>query len=76
MVTDHKPLENLNLKSRTDEELGDLTNYRVQFDFKIIYRPGKNNDEADCLSQNPVLPSTYGEKIREILPTVNLLNMN
>lgn len=24
---DHKPLENLNIKARTDEELGDLTYY-------------------------------------------------
>ncbi|CAK1549412.1 unnamed protein product [Leptosia nina] len=55
VYTDHKPLENMNLKSRTDEELGDLVYYLSQYDFKIIYSPGKNNLEADCLSRNPVL---------------------
>ncbi|KAL7287791.1 hypothetical protein TKK_0018168 [Trichogramma kaykai] len=41
VVTDHKPLENLNIKSRIDEELGDLTYYISQFDVKIKYSPGK-----------------------------------
>ncbi|CAA9999208.1 unnamed protein product, partial [Nesidiocoris tenuis] len=55
VVTDHKPLEGLNLKARTDEELGDLANELLQFDFEILYRPGTSNHEADCLSRNPVL---------------------
>ncbi|CAB0029953.1 unnamed protein product [Trichogramma brassicae] len=29
VITDHKPLENLNIKSRTDEDLGDLTHYLI-----------------------------------------------
>lgn len=56
VVTDHKPLEHLNLKARTDEELGDLAHELLQFDFKVVYRPGVLNSEADCLSRNPVLP--------------------
>lgn len=57
MYSDHKPLENLNIKARTDEELGDLTYYLSQFDFNIKYIPGKLNTEAHCLSRNPVLES-------------------
>jgi len=40
VYSDHKPLENLNIKARTDEELGDLTYYLSQFDFNIKYIPG------------------------------------
>ncbi|KAK2574884.1 hypothetical protein KPH14_012883, partial [Odynerus spinipes] len=60
--SDHKPLENMNIKARTDEELGDLTHYLSQYDFKIIYIPGKDNTEADCLSRNPVLESNIEEE--------------
>ncbi len=75
VVTDHKPLENLNLKSRTDEELGDLANYLLQFDFTVVYRPGSKNGEADCLSRNPVLPPNFGDNNPDILPTINLLQI-
>ncbi|GBP56019.1 hypothetical protein EVAR_97440_1 [Eumeta japonica] len=51
----HKPLENMHIKSRTDEELGELMYYMSQYDFKIKYALGKENLEADCFSRNPVL---------------------
>lgn len=57
IFTDHKPLENFNVKVRPDEELGDMTTFFSDFDFDLIYRPGVENQEADCLSRNPVLPS-------------------
>lgn len=57
VFSDHKPLEKMNIKARTDEELGDLTYYLSQFNFKVIYSPGKYNIEADSLSRNPVLES-------------------
>ncbi len=75
VITDHKPLENLNLRSRTDEELGDLANELLQFDFTVKYRPGYRNSEADCLSRNPVLEFDPEDEEKVILPTVNLLSL-
>lgn len=74
LFTDHKPLENLSLKSRTDEELGNLTNYLSQFDFTIKYKPGKENTEADCLSRNPI-DKNFSEDT-DILKTTNTLTLN
>lgn len=36
----------MNIESRTDEELGDLTYYLSQYDFEVKYSPGKQNLEA------------------------------
>lgn len=72
--SDHKPLEDMNIRARTDEELGDLTHYLSQYDFKIIYVPGKDNTEADCLSRNPVLEASRGEE-EDLLRTVNLIEI-
>ncbi|KAL7299361.1 hypothetical protein TKK_0007931 [Trichogramma kaykai] len=62
----------MNIKARTDEELGDLTYYLSQYDFEIIYRPGKDNLEADCLSRNPVLDA---EEEEDKLKVVNLVKL-
>lgn len=73
MITDHKPLETLKVKARTDESLGDLIHYLSQYNFKVIYSPGKENIEADFLSRNPVLESFDNEE--DILKVVNLVTL-
>lgn len=73
VFSDHKPLENMNIKSRTDEELGDLSYYLSQYDFQIKYSPGKYNTEADCLSRNPVLePHDNQEEQLKVVNTITL----
>ncbi|CAB3236355.1 unnamed protein product [Arctia plantaginis] len=73
VFSDHKPLENMNIKSRTDEELGDLTYYLSQYDFQIKYSPGRYNIEADCLSRYPVLEPN--ENLDEQLKVVNVIKL-
>ncbi|KAM3964845.1 uncharacterized protein ACR2FA_001242 [Aphomia sociella] len=73
VFSDHKPLENMNIKARTDEELGDLSYYLSQYNFKIKYNPGKSNQEADCLSRNPVL-EPY-ENADDFLKVVNIITL-
>ena len=73
ILTDHKPLENLKIKARTDEELGDLVYYFSQYNFKVTYNPGKENVEADSLSRNPVLEDF--ENKEDVLQVVNLITL-
>lgn len=73
VFSDHKPLEKLNIKARTDEELGDLTYYLSQFNFEVIYSPGKDNLEADSLSRNPVLEPHVNQD--EVLKIVNFIKL-
>ena len=75
IVTDHKPLAGLNLKARPDEELGDLANKLLQFDFEISYRKGTLNSEADCLSRNPVSEPVSPDAEEPALPTANIISI-
>lgn len=58
VISDHKPLEGLNVNTKYDDELRELLLLLSQFDFTVSYMPGKENTEADCLSRNPVLDSS------------------
>lgn len=73
VCSDHKPLENLRTKARTDEILGDLIFYLSQFNFHIIYKKGKENILADLLSRNPVLEYFENE---DAIQMVNLIDLH
>lgn len=53
IYSDHKPLENMNIKARTDEELGDLTHYYLNTILKLYTSQGKiiQKLKGDCLSR-------------------------
>jgi hypothetical protein len=74
VFSDHKPLENLKIKARTDEELGDLLHNLLQFDFQVIYKPGPTNVEADCLSRNPVL-EPHENQLNDRIKVVNIVTL-
>ncbi|XP_043270945.1 uncharacterized protein [Venturia canescens] len=76
VFTDHKPLENFNIKKCNDPELRQILNYLSQFDFEIKYNPGKKNLEADCLSRNPVLDGDSREDETSRIKIVNFLKMD
>ena len=72
VISDHRPLEEMHVRARTDEPLGELMFYLSQFDFKIRYSPGKTNIEADSLSRGPILHEfERSEEIR----LVNVIEM-
>ena len=58
-----------------DEELIQILNYISQFDFEIVYNPGKNNIEADCLSRNPVLEARDNSEEDSVIRTSNSLKL-
>ena len=75
VFSDHKPLENLRIKARTDEELGDLVHNLLQYDFDVVYKPGPSNIEADCLSRNPVLGPHEGQ-LEDSIRVVNITTLD
>lgn len=80
ILTDHKPLTWLfNVKDPGSR----LVRWRLileEYDYKIEYKPGKTNQNADCLSRPPLttdhklLPNTIDNT--EILPNTSLSNVN
>lgn len=67
----HKPVENINIKSIPDEEVRDCTYFLSQYDFEIIHTYVKENLETDCLSKNQVLEANENEQLK----IVNLIKL-
>lgn len=76
VFSDHRPLENFNIRKSNDVELLQILNYISQFDFEIVYNPGKDNIEADCLSRNPVLESHEDTDNDSTIKTSNVLKLS
>lgn len=53
VITDHKNLEYFMVKRQLGRRQGRWLDKLAEFDFKIIYRPGRENDAADALSHRP-----------------------
>lgn len=75
IFSDHKPLENFNIKKCNDPDLRQILNFISQFDFEIVYKPGRENLEADCLSRNPVLEENDDGCEDSIIRIVNFLKI-
>lgn len=75
IFTDHKPLEHFNIRKSDDPELLQILNYISQFNFEIIYNPGKDNLEADSLSRNPVLEPVEEKDENSVIKTSNFLKI-
>lgn len=76
VYTDHRPLEGFNINKSDDTELLQILNYISQFNFEIVYNPGKDNVEADCLSRNPVLNPHENEDYNSVIKTSNVLSLH
>ena len=52
--TDHLPLKAVNRFNKPNTRLFNWSMRLMQYQFKVEYKPGKQNEEADYLSRNPV----------------------
>lgn len=75
VYSDHKPLKNLKINTKFDDELRELMLHLSQFEFQIKYLPGISNQEADCLSRNPVLDSQEASSELKVINFIELIDI-
>ena len=56
VIMDHKPLAKMNLRARTNEELGDVSNYLLKFNMNI--ECGFRNYKREARCQSSHIPSS------------------
>ena len=54
----YKPVENLRIKARHNEKLGDLVKHFLRFTFRVVYKAGIGNIETDFSSRYPILKTS------------------
>ena len=63
ILTDHKNLVPFMTKKRLNERQARWKQFQSQFDFKIVYRPGKEGGKPDTLTRGPgYLPTENDER--------------
>lgn len=67
LVTDHRPLVWMHTVTDPTSRLIRWRLKLAEYEYNVIYKPGKINDNADALSRNPPCPKTLTET-RQILP--------
>ena len=72
LFTDHNPLTSLQGLKDTGGRITRWLLFLQQFDMKVLYRPGRNNGNADGLSrrpqgtENPPKSLQHGDRVREV----------
>ena len=76
VITDHKPLESMVLKSlcKAPKRLQSLLLRANQYNFSLVYRPGKSIPVADTLSRSPLQETSHSEQVFTV-NNVSLLNI-
>ena len=72
VTTDHKALKYLNSFKYDKQRLMEWSMKLSMYTFEVKYRKGSENEEADCLSRNPI--DEAGE-MEDCLKIVNLVNL-
>ena len=70
IVTDHQPLKALKKINKPSTRLFNWALRLSSYNFDIKYRPGKNNEEADCLSRNPI--DEFNQFLKEQLKDIKV----
>jgi len=73
VYSDHKPLENMNVKAMIDEELGNLMHYLSQYNFKV--QPRKDKPRSRPFKPKSIVLEPY-ENTDNFFKVVNLINLN